>query len=252
MGYQVRLPVFEGPLDLLLHLLEKDEIDIWDIPIVRITDQYLAYLNTMQELDLAVGGEFLVMAATLMQIKARTLLPVAPTDDLEEDAGVDPMEELTARLLEYRAFKEIAGSLEERIDVWGNVMFRPHGDFDLPVRYENPVGNATVLDLWRCFQQLVESRYESLRVRQVQRRTFSLRRKMGEILLALRRNGEATMSRLISAHPSREEIVVTFLAILELVRRGYLEAAQYGNFTDIHLRFLPGKQRGEGNEARRG
>lgn len=250
MGYQVKLPVFEGPLDLLLHLLEKDEIDIWDIPIVRITDQYLAYLNTLQELDLAVGGEFLVMAATLIQLKARTLLPQPTVVDPEDDSEIDPMEELTARLLEYKAYKEIAAVLEERMDIWGRIVFRPNSKHQLPVRYENPIGNATILDLWRCFQQLMEARHEALRVRQVKRRKFSLRRRMGEIFLALRKSGATTFSRLLSVRPSKEEIVVTFLAILELVRRGHIDATQYGNFTDIHLKFLPREMRDQTDEAR--
>lgn len=235
MTYRVKLPVFEGPLDLLLHLLERDEIDIWDIPIAHITDQYLAYLETMQEFDLAIGGEFLVMAATLMQLKARTLLPKAPVLTEGEDGDLDPIDELAVRLLEYRAFKEIAGVLEDRAEYWSRVVFRPKAERNLSVRYEKPVGDATVADLWRCFQQIVADRFDAVRVRQVRRREFNLKRKMGEILLQLRK-GITLFSRLTSPRPSRDELVVTFLAVLELVRRGRVQAIQHGNFTDIQLK----------------
>ena len=180
MSYEVRLPVFEGPLDLLLHLLEREEVDIWDIPIVRITEQYLAYLRTMQELDLAVGGEFLVMAATLMQLKVRTLLPgISLIDEYDDD--LDPIEELTMRLLEYRAFKEIAGVLGERAQYWNQIRFRPIAQQQLKPKYANPVGNSTVDTLWKCFQQMVADRADLLRVRQVQRREIDLQQTMEKI-----------------------------------------------------------------------
>jgi len=118
--YQVRLEKFEGPLDLLLHLIRKSEINIYDIPIALITQQYLEYLSLMKSLNLAVAGEFLVMAATLVQIKARMLLPVDETDGDEED-GPDPREELIRRLLEYKQFKEAAGALDHREREWREV-----------------------------------------------------------------------------------------------------------------------------------
>ncbi|NLV92662.1 MAG: segregation/condensation protein A [Firmicutes bacterium] len=233
MSYEVRLPVFEGPLDLLLHLLEREEVDIWDIPIVRITEQYLAYLRTMQELDLAVGGEFLVMAATLMQLKARTLLPGTSLID-EYDDDLDPIEELTMRLLEYRAFKEIAGVLGERAQYWNQIRFRPIAQQQLKPKYANPVGNSTVDTLWKCFQQMVADRADLLRVRQVQRREIDLQQTMEKIEGCLAQ-GPRTFSQMLPPQPTTAELVVHFLAVLELMRLGRLVAQQYGNFTDIHL-----------------
>ena len=233
MSYEVRLPVFEGPLDLLLHLLEREEVDIWDIPIVRITEQYLAYLRTMQELDLAVGGEFLVMAATLMQLKARTLLPgISLIDEYDDD--LDPIEELTMRLLEYRAFKEIAGVLGERAQYWNQIRFRPIAQQQLKPKYANPVGNSTVDTLWKCFQQMVADRADLLRVRQVQRREIDLQQTMEKIEGCLAQ-GPRTFSQMLPPQPTTAELVVHFLAVLELMRLGRLVAQQYGNFTDIHL-----------------
>ncbi len=247
MSYEVRLPVFEGPLDLLLHLLEREEVDIWDIPIVHITEQYLAYLQSMRELDLAVGGEFLVMAATLMQVKARTLLPRSPIVADGEELDLDPIEGLAIRLLQYRAFREIAVALQERSDQWGKIGFRPKVEHNLAIKYENPVGKVKVDDLWKCFQQLVKDRADAVRVRQVHRREVNLSERMGEILLRLRVGRHTVFSQLISKQPTREELVVTFLAILELVRRGRVQAVQYGNFSDIQLN-LCAEHAGKGDE----
>src|SRR5262245_50489134 len=116
-SYRVKLEIFEGPLDLLLYLIKKDEIDIYDIPIARITEQYLAYLELMQELDIAVAGDFLVMASTLIYIKSKTLLPPEPKLDGEEDLGDDPRAELVERLLEYQKFKSAAQMLYSRGEI---------------------------------------------------------------------------------------------------------------------------------------
>jgi len=151
MSYKVKLEVFEGPLDLLLYLIKKEEIDICDIPIARITDQYLEYLNLMQLLDLKLAGEFLVVAATLMQIKSKLLLPPEERP-LEEEEELDPREELVRRLLEYKKFKEAAGRLEELEQEQAQVFRRrvsPEG-VDLP-QAEEEYFETSIFDLISAF-----------------------------------------------------------------------------------------------------
>src|SRR2546426_7847986 len=126
-SYRIRLDEFEGPLDLLLHLIKKNEINIYDIPIALITKQYLDYISTMKSLNLVVAGEFLVMAATLIHIKSRMLLPVEAEGDEEDEAGEDPRAELVRRLLEYKQFKEAAGELVQRGQQWRGGFRRPAG-----------------------------------------------------------------------------------------------------------------------------
>src|SRR5512142_1324585 len=122
MSYQIKLEIFEGPMDLLLHLIKKHEVDIYSIPIALITQQYLEYIELMKSLDMEIAGEFLVMASTLTHIKSRMLLP--PSENPEEEDGVDPRAELIRRLLEYKSFKEAASSLENKEETWSRVYTR--------------------------------------------------------------------------------------------------------------------------------
>ncbi|MBI3060337.1 MAG: segregation/condensation protein A [Deltaproteobacteria bacterium] len=214
MSARVQLEVFEGPLDLLLHLIKKNELSITDIPIATITEQYLSTLELMQGLNLDVAGEFLVMAATLIHIKSRMLLPPGENEDEEEEEG-DPREELIRRLLEYQRFKEAAEELERRELLSRDVFVR---------RSEAPEEAGTVgfeslslFDLLSALRHVLE-RFPEERIHEVTLDTISVREKMSFLLDELRRRGKVIFQSLFETATSRLEVVVTFLAMLELVK----------------------------------
>ncbi|HEY3306003.1 MAG TPA: segregation/condensation protein A [Candidatus Binatia bacterium] len=214
MTHTVQLEMFEGPLDLLLHLIKKNEVSITDIPIAAITEQYLATLELMEMLSLDVAGEFLVMAATLVHIKSRMLLPPDETD-LEEDEEGDPRDELVRRLLEYQRFKEAAGELERRDILKRDVFVRSPE----PPEQVETVGFETVslFDLIAALRTVLD-RLPKDSVHQVELETVSVREKMSQILADLHRRGKAVFQELFTGAVSRMEVVVTFLAMLELVK----------------------------------
>ena len=214
MNTRVQLEVFEGPLDLLLHLIKKNEVSITDIPIAAITEQYLATLELMEHLNLDVAGEFLVMAATLIHIKSRMLLP--PSEEAEEEEeGADPREELVRRLIEYQRFKEAAAQLEQR-----EVLAR-----DVFVRSAAPAEEAafpgfrevSVFELLTALRRVLD-RLPKDNVHEVTLDKITVREKMTLLLDTLRAQGQVLFEALFSDAKSRMEVVVTFLAMLELVK----------------------------------
>ena len=224
-----KLPRFEGPLDLLLHLIKRDEIDIYDIPIAHITAQYLQYIELMRLLDLDVAGEFLVMAATLMRIKARMLLPVPKADD-EEDEG-DPREELVQRLLEYRLYKEASGTLKEQEAERRGLFERgmvPTEDDAGPL----PLAPATLFDLVEALNRVLARRPERT-VYTVQTESWDIEDKMSLIARTVAEDGELRFSAIMAHARERMEIVVSFMALLELVKLGRVLVVQDVNFADI-------------------
>ena len=227
----VKLERFEGPLDLLLHLIKRDEIDIYDIPIARITQQYLAYLELMRALDLEVAGEFLVMAATLMRIKAKMLLP-APQTEEEEDEG-DPREELVQRLIEYRQFKEAASTLklreEERRRLYERGLL-PSEDDAGPL----PLAPASLFDLMDAFHRVI-ARIPEPAVYEVRAEVFDVEEKMTEIARAVAEDGSVMFSALLLRCRARAEMVVTFVALLELIKLGQVTVIQTEHFDDITI-----------------
>lgn len=227
----VKLERFEGPLDLLLHLIKRDEIDIYDIPIARITQQYLAYLELMRALDLEVAGEFLVMAATLMRIKAKMLLP-APRADEEEDEG-DPREELVQRLLEYRQYKEAASTLRLREDERRLLYERgllPSEEDAGPL----PLAPASLFDLMDAFHRVI-ARIPEPAVYEVRTEVFDVEEKMSEIARAVAEDGTVMFSALLLRCRARAEMVVTFVALLELIKLGQVTVIQTEAFDDITI-----------------
>ena len=223
----VRIPVFEGPLDLLLYLIRRDKVDIYDIPIAPITEKYLAMLGVLKVLDLEMAGEFLVMAATLMRIKARMLLPTWP-DDEEED---DPRSELIRQLLEYRQFKEAAHTLkekeEERRLLFGRG-FVPEFEAEVPVELE-PMSHFVLIDVMKdVLARAGEEFFYSVELEDV-----TLEEKVELILGELEEKGRALFVDLISRTPRRIHVVVTFMAILELAKMGRLAVAQEASFGQI-------------------
>ena len=214
MTAKVQLEIFEGPLDLLLHLIKKNEVSITDIPIATITEQYLATLDLMRTLNLDVAGEFLVMAATLIHIKSRMLLPPDGLDQEDEEEG-DPRAELARRLLEYQRFKEAAGELERRDILRRDVFVRSP---EPPAEVET-VGfeSVSLFDLISALRTVLE-RLPKEAIHEVALERISVREKMTLLLDRLHQGGQMVFQGLFAGATSRLEVVVTFLAMLELVK----------------------------------
>lgn len=241
MNVTFKLKVFEGPLDLLLHLIDQAEIDIYDIPIHEITEQYLEYLATMQELELEVTSEFLVMAATLLSIKSKMLLPKPPAepdfDDpwMEED-GEDPRAELVQRLIEYRKYKEIAEQLREREEQRSLVVTREPIDLSPYMKNipDNPVEGLTPADLLLAFRKVLRKQAGRNLVAKIRRDELSVKDRIRQVVEVLREQGGKLMfSSLLGDMRTREDVVVTFLALLELMKMKKVVCYQYNLFEDI-------------------
>lgn len=230
-AYKVRLAGFEGPLDLLLYLIKRDEIDIFHIPIARLTEEYLAEIRIMELLDLEVAGEFLVMASTLLRIKAKMLLPKTPEEEASEEE--DPREELVQRLLEYREFKRVSESLSNQEELRRLLFARTPPTGEKRVE-EELVQNATVFDLVRVYRQVLE-RAPRLDSFEVILDEITLEDKIAEIVGRLESEERISFQGLLERQLRRREIVVTFIAILELGRLGKLFITQSAPFEPIWL-----------------
>ena len=214
MSTKVQLEIFEGPLDLLLHLIKKNEVSITDIPIAAITEQYLALLELMQSLNLDVAGEFLVMAATLIHIKSRELLP-GGDEEPDEDEGVDPRAELVRRLLEYQRYKDAAAELEQREILTRDVFVRAPA----PAEEAGPreFREISVFELLGALKRVIDRLPKDI-VHEVTLERITVREKMTMLLDKLRVENRVIFESLFAEVKSRLEIVVTFLAMLELVK----------------------------------
>ena len=225
--YEVKLNAFYGPLDLLLYLIRRDEIDIYDIPIANITHQYLEYVKMIQMLDLEGAGEFLVMAATLMKIKSEMLLP-ARHSDIEEE---DPRNELVRRLIEYQQYKELSSVLSQRETDQAQIFHRPatyeNGDDRLPLK------EATLFDLLTAFKTVMENMPE-VPVRQVSGEEPSIEECMEYVLSMMANKQKLLFTKLIRGM-SRMMMVVTFIALLELIKNKEVKARQAQAFRDIWI-----------------
>jgi segregation and condensation protein A len=240
--YSVKLQVFEGPLDLLLHLIRTHKLDIWDIPIAGITEQYLEYLALMESLDLDVASDFIVMAATLMEIKSRMLLPRPDPIPDEGEEGRDPRAELVERLLEYERFQQVAEQLREMASEHRRSFARStveQWEGAVPLVELRPADLLAALARMGPEEEKEEggsAGHPSLRVR---RHAVNLRQRVTELLRRVQSQGTpVAFSSLIyrgGRRLSRTEVLVTFLAILELVRQGYISAWQEGIGGDIFL-----------------
>ena len=234
--YKVKLEVFEGPLDLLLYLIKKEEVDIYDIPIERITNQYMEYLTLMQMLNLEGAGEFLVMAATLMYIKSRMLLPVdQQVADSEEEGGEDPRWELIRQLVEYKKFKDAALQLGRREEEQSKVFPRQAAELDASADAKAPLAEVSIFDLINAFNDVLKKASARDDFREIIEERFTVSDKIEEILYSLRDRAEIVFSELFAQAMSRAEIVVTFLALLELIRLKRLKVRQETAFGEIHV-----------------
>ena len=233
--YKVKLEVFEGPLDLLLYLIKKDEVDIYDISIERITQQYLEFMEAFKVLDLEIAGEFVVMAANLIYMKSRSLLPVhvqPPEEEAEED---DPRWDLIRQLVEYKKFKDAAAQLSQRELDQSNLFTRlPEGPEQVA---ERPLGDVSVFDLIAAFNKILKRiAGKSEDLREIFEENYTVSDKI-DLILKMTASGVALkFTELFASAASRTEVVVTFLALLELVRLKQLSLVQGEAFGEIELK----------------
>jgi segregation and condensation protein A len=230
--YKVELEVFEGPLDLLLYLIKKEEVDIYDIPIETITTQYMEYLNVMKMLDLTIAGEFIVMAATLMMIKSRMLLPVEEREELEEEEE-DPRWDLVRQLVEYKKFKDAASHLQERELYQENVFLL--GNENVILEPDDPglvLNDVSLFDLISAFNNVLKNAKSDV-IGEIIANKFSVADKIDSLLNAVKTKTKVVFIGLFGENTSRNEIVCTFLALLELIRLRHVDIVQDKQFGDI-------------------
>ncbi len=233
----IKLKNFEGPLDLLFYLIEKNQIDIYDIPIVEITDQYMEYLFAMQQMDLEIASEFLVMASTLLHIKSKLLLPSRKEEEQEEE---DPREELIIKLVEYKKIKEFAEILKEKEKVWSRVYYKlPEA---LPEAAFEVILDVSPQMLKECYQKCMQNYYDrqndvSQKMERILRQEkVSLRLKIKELLAKLKRGIRLCFSQIYNLrHMSRIEVATGFLAALEIAKMGKAVIHQKEEFGEIYI-----------------
>ena len=231
--YKISLESFEGPMDLLLFLIKKNKVDIYDIPIAEITEQYLVYLSKFREFNLEVASEFLVMASTLLLIKSRMMLPkqMAAGDDGEEEE--DPRRELVERILEYRRYKEVCSKLDEMAEKEKLVFSRE--PIDLPIR-RLPPDNLSLDKLIEAFKMVAAVREElTIPDAIVAQEEFDVETQAVKIMDILTRADGRVLFEEIFETSSRQELIVTFLALLELIRRKNVRAVQSGMYGEIYI-----------------
>ena len=241
MSLEVKLKVFEGPLDLLMHLIDKNQIDIYDIPIVTITEQYMEYINAMQKEDMDVTSEFLVMAATLIDIKCKMLLPKEVNEEGEEE---DPRAELVEKLLEYKMYKYMAYELKDRqMDAdlqWfrGKNLPQEVKDYEMPIDFSDLIGATTLSRLNEIFQDLLkrqEDKVDPIRSKfgNIEKEEVDMDAKTLYIKAYIREHKRFSFRQLLEKQHSKTEIIVTFLVMLEEMKLGEIEIEQDDTFGDI-------------------
>lgn len=243
MELTVKLQVFEGPLDLLLYLLEKNKVNIYDIPIVEITEQYMEYIREMKRQDLEVLSEFLVMAATLIDIKSRMLLPSNSDSEEEEE---DPRAELVQQLLEYKMYKCMAYELKDRQMDAGRVMYKKPTIPEEVRAYEPPVdihelmSDITLSRLHEIFESIMKKQQDKIdplrsKFGKIEKEEVSLEDKMEDLKKYAAGHRHFSFRGLLTAQSSKVEVIVTFLAILELMKMGTIRISQEHIFDDIQI-----------------
>ncbi len=226
MAYDVHLEIFEGPLDLLLYLIKKNDLEIAEIPIAQITSEYLRCIELMKELNLEIAGEFLVMASTLMQIKARMLLPAPET---EEEEGPNPLEELKSKLLEYQKFKEAAQILSHKEEYFSSIYYRSAPVFEK----DDYALDATLFDLLETFRDIIQELPKD--VKEIVYKEIPIEIKIREILDLLETREHLSFSDILKRETTRHGLIVSFLAILELIRLKQIVARQSATFEEIRI-----------------
>lgn len=232
MDYRIKLDIFEGPLDLLLYLIRKHEIDIYDIPISLVTEQYISYIDAMKSLNLDLAGEYLVLAATLLHIKSRMLLPV---HDVEGEAEDDPRADLVRQLLEYQAFKEAALDLGRMKLLDRDTFTRKDRLHDAGEEKESPLREIGIFELVEAFQRVLSSMGSDFSV-EVSLETMSLSQRISEVLELLEERKTLTFEELLKPARDRRQLVYTLLALLELMKMRVARAFQGTPYGAIRIR----------------
>ncbi|TAH72830.1 MAG: segregation/condensation protein A [Anaerolineaceae bacterium] len=246
MSIRVKLEAFEGPLDLLLHLIDKNKVNIYDIPIVEITEQYLEYIKLMEDKNLEIMSEFLVMAATLINIKSRMLLP-APV--VEDEEVVDPRQELVDRLLEYKMFKYVSDQLRDKQEDASKVMFKSPSipkeiaDYKEEIDVCELIGDLTLSKLHEIFTSIVKKQSDKIdpirsKFGKIEQEEFNL----ADIFIQIQEHGMTNkifyFRNLLEQQTTKMEVIVTFLGILELIKLGRIKIEQEHMFDDIRITYL--------------
>lgn len=248
---RIKLPVFEGPLDLLLFLIRKNELDIYDIPIAAVTRQYIAVLRSMQELDLEIAGEFFVMAASLMEIKSRMLLPrgQAAVGESEDDDPLDPRWELVHQLLQYKKFKEAAAKLDE-LAAFQRDMLARHVVEVAVTENERPLKPVDRIELWNAFNIVLRRLSEKLVVGEIKGEEVTVSDKMEELLRLIQTRPKFLFTDLFEGQPVTVRLLVaTFIAVLELTRLKKLRVRQDEAYADIHIEAVENTVNADGTLA---
>lgn len=245
MKIDIKLEAFEGPLDLLLHLIDKNKVNIYDIPIVEITDQYMECIRDMELLDsMDSMSEFLVMAATLLKIKSKWLLP---REEKEEEE--DPREELVNRLMEYKMYKYAAGELKDLSVDAEKIYYKPETvpqeikNYIEPVKPEEIVGDVTLERLNQVFSMVMKrkkDREDPVRSKfgKIEKEQYKVEDRMEKILSSIRGFQHINFRTLLDIQPSKEMVIVTFLAVLELMKTGQISVDQENNFDEIYIDYV--------------
>lgn len=237
MKYKVDIEIFEGPVDLLLHLINEAEIDIYDIPINNITEQFLDYLNKMEELNLEIASDFLVMAASLIEIKSKMLLPKKPVDEQMEMEEVDPRTELVERLIEYKKYKTVSQELKEKETIQSRVYYKPKEDI-FEESEDIQLEGMDISKLLLAINNILKNREKKeklLTINEIQREEYTLEECIGNIKDSLITRDEIMFTEMLNEDSSREEVVTYFLSILELTRMGLILVRQKEDFSDIRI-----------------
>lgn len=241
MELEVKLQVFEGPLDLLLHLIDKSKVNIYDIPIAEITEQYMEYVKAMDKQDLNVVSEFLVMAATLLDIKSRMLLPKEVNEDGEEE---DPRQELIEKLLEYKMYKYMSYELKDRqLDAEKCMFKKPTVPEDVkkyepPIDLEQMLSNITLSRLNAIFQDVMKRQVDKIdpirsKFGRIEKEEISLEEKIDYVYEYARKTGTCSFRQILEKQSSKAQVIATFLAVLELMKVGKISIIQNNIFDDI-------------------
>ncbi|MBQ2642229.1 MAG: segregation/condensation protein A [Eubacterium sp.] len=243
MDLEFKLQVFEGPLDLLLHLIEKNKVDIYDIPIVEITDQYLEYVNAMSKEDLNLASEFLVMAAQLIDIKSRMLLPKEVNEDGEE---IDPREELVQKLIEYKMYKYAATELRDMQVYAGKSMYKDETipkevkKYVPPVDLDKLLKDVDLTKLNEIFQMVLKRQVDKIDTQRagfgkIEMEEVSLPEKIDYVADTVKKQKRCSFRNLLEESSSKMEVIVSFLAVLELIKLGQIEVHQEDTFDEIYI-----------------
>jgi len=251
MAYNVKIEVFEGPFDLLFHLIEKNQIDIYDIPMTEITEQYISYIEKLEVLNLDITSEFLVMAATLIEIKSRMLLPIQTTEDKQlEIEDLDPRGELVRRLLEYKKYKAAAEELKDKEQRYQKIYFKLKEEliFDEVEEPLSIIDSINTKDLLLALSKCIERKSKIISpektIREMQRDVITIDDKIKELIHILNKENKVLFQDMFSDISTKLEIITTFLALLELIKLKEVVVKQSIAYTDISIELRNKEEQG--------